>query len=208
MTPTEILQNLKEHWRKYVFLSFFIIFVLRFTFITISNTVHRAILISESILHLSPRAVTNNNPILIPGGAELLREKAIPKGLDVGPNKNPKYVPPEGNITITPKDPTKTLDELVNIKYKEWGLTHGLGLEGSIAPLGIGLDIKLVYFYRLGGNIGINYFRSFDNRDFITPTIGLSYHLDRVPLLIHSEILLGYSPLGLLPAYLALRLSL
>lgn len=118
------------------------------------------------------------------------------------------YVPTEGYVTITPKDPTKRLEDVVNISYKTSGTTLGLGLETSVLPRGFGVDAKFLFASRWGVGLGLNYFNSERDGDFFSPTGHISYRLDQIKYIHNTELLFG---LGVLPrnfGYLGLRMGL
>ena len=117
------------------------------------------------------------------------------------------YVPPEGYVKIKPKDPEKTLEDVVEVKIKWYGLTLKPGLQFGMLNIGYGLDFKLAYINRFGLNTG---FLIIPNRQThtITPSLGLSYRLDRLPLISNTEAQCAYTPLSLIPINCGLRISL
>lgn len=120
------------------------------------------------------------------------------------------YVPPEGKITITPKDPTKTIDEVINVKVDWYGRTFHPGLRMGLLPLSPGIDFKLYFIGRLGFELGVGttLVRQFDQSpsfDGLSPTVGMSYRLDRVSWLQNSEVAFVYQPLLRVPYSIGLR---
>lgn len=187
----QTLQSLKEHRRKYAVV--FLVGVIAFSWAVhkVETAARQAVLTGESLLHLSPRNV-RNVPLL---------------GLS-GDKKAP-YIPPESKVTLVTKQPNSLLssNRTETLSFKEWGFTHEIGLEVNPFPVGFGLDFKWFYINRLGTGIGVNYFLQANSR-YVTPTLNLSYHLDKIPFLTSTELVLGYSPLGPMPAYIALRLTI
>jgi len=118
------------------------------------------------------------------------------------------YVPPEGYVEIKPKDPDKKLEDVVKLKIKWYGLTFKPGFQFGALNLGYGLDFKFAYFKRFGLNTGFLIFPRKAGR--ITPSLGLSYHLDQIPLITNTEAMCAYTPLvsGLIPVNCGLRISL
>lgn len=198
ITTSQMLQNLKEHWRKYVIFSIFIYFILNWSIHKLQDAANRATLTAESFLHLTPRNVPR-----LPSS----KIGKVPNDLS-SLQKTLPYIPPESKVTEISSQPNSLLSpsRTKTIKFDEWGFTHEIGLELEPFPIGVGLDFKWFYISRLGTNLGLNLVQA-NSRNYVTPSLSLSYHLDRIPFLTSSEILLGYSPLGPLPAYLALRLT-
>lgn len=192
----QTLQNLKQEVHKYAIIAMVVTIAIGSCHYRVSREVRRNVLIGESFLHLSPRNVSNAPTML--GGTTLVPGQT--------------YIPPESKVVLVSKQPNSIFspNRTETISFKQWGFTHELGLEIEPFPVGVGLDFKWLYLSRLGSNIGFNLVRSpsGNNVTYTTPSLSLSYHLDRVPFLSSTEILLGYSPLGPLPAYLALRLTI
>jgi hypothetical protein len=116
------------------------------------------------------------------------------------------YVPPEGHVEIIPKDPEKDISDLIEVKRKWWGLTFKLG--GFAGPvlnpnaqrkLGFAVDSKLLYVNRFGLELGVGRFQRW------TPTLGLSYRLDRFKFIDNLELVGAYLPLDVVPATIGLR---
>lgn len=198
---TQTIQSLKEHWRKYAFLVLVFLAILVYAYRVVSRAAHFAELYGESILRLSP-----GNVHLPQSGFETTTtEKILHSSPLEGVLGRRSYNPPESKIIITSKDPTKTLDQVVNVSYKTWGFTLEPGIQASIVPLGFGLDCKLIYINRWSGIVGMEYMK-LANIHAITPTLTLSYHLG-TNYFKNTELILGYSPLGPLPAYLGVRIN-
>ena len=143
-----------------------------------SNRVHKLNLQISSLLDSQPRTIIKN----------VDRIKTI-------------YVPSEGKVEIITRDPTKNLEDVVDIKVKRWGLAFRPGLQLGMFPLGIGLDAKVLFINRVGLNGGLIY----TSDKTISPTATISYKLDRVPLIQNTELFIGYRPLGTIPLILGIR---
>ena len=116
------------------------------------------------------------------------------------------YIPPEGSVTITPKDKTKTLDDLITVHYKEMGFTLEPGIEcsGSLY-FNCGIDAKLVFLYRFGAGVGLV---GGNNALFrIAPDAFLSYRLDKIHLR-NTEAILTYTLFSKIPVGVGLRINL
>lgn len=195
---TQILQSLKDHWRKYAFLVLVLLAVLSYAYRAVSRAVHFAELYGESILRLSPGNVSTINHT---------SGNTVPnKPTNQSTNSIQTYVPPEGQVIITPKDPTKTLDQVINTNYKTWGFCKEFGLALDVAPLGIGLDMKFFFIKRFGAVIGIDH-SEFPMRS-TTPTLGVSYRLDRISFLHNTELVVKYAPLSAFPLWGGVRINL
>lgn len=119
------------------------------------------------------------------------------------------YVPPEGKVIITPKDPNKKLEDVVNITVKRVGFTLQPGMQLTMLPyVGGGLDVKLVFINRFGAGLGLNYFHVSDNNYYISPTVNVTYRLDRIPYVRNSEALLGLAVYPTNRLYLGIRMGL
>lgn len=149
--------------------------------------------VTEEIIVYRPR----------PGGGNATK-KSTTKRSDEGTKT--AYVPPEGRIEIRPKDESKSLAELVEVKIKWYGLTFRPGLQLGLLPTAAGLDFKLAYIGRLSLTTGV--LTNFNR--LVTPTLGLTYHLDGLSKgwLMNTEAVCGYSPLSLAPVYCGFRLNL
>jgi hypothetical protein len=119
-----------------------------------------------------------------------------------------RYVPPEGRVEVRPKDPTKTLDELVEIKIKWYGLTLKPGMAWGLLPSAFGMDLKLAYLGRIGAEFGISKQGSIYDLYGLTPRLSLSYRLDRIKFIQNTELYVGWTPLGRYPAEVGLRWNL
>lgn len=118
------------------------------------------------------------------------------------------YIPPEGHVTITPIDPTKKLEDVVIIKYTTFGFTFEPGFQFSVAPLGGGMDAKVIYWNRLGLALGVGYFQHLNGSDSVSPTGSLTYRLDRIPLVHNTELSIGVMPIPTLSGFMGLRWGL
>lgn len=118
--------------------------------------------------------------------------------------RNQVYVPPEGGIEISPKDKTKKLSDIVEVKRTWYGLCLRPGVGYGANPSRLLLDFKVAYANRLGLVTGVSVGSG------ISPTLGLAYHLDGVSKdwLMNTEVTLGYAPLYYMPWYLGLRINL
>lgn len=148
-------------------------------------------------------------------------EKKVPSGKVVNPvikNSSPArpdssngttrhYVPPEGETEITPKDPSKSIDEIVTIKYKTWGFTNDIGFQlGLVGGYSVGLDYKFFYLGRFGANIGVLGGKNITT--YVTPDLTLSYHLDRISWIHNTELFVGYAPTARIPYQMGLRINI
>lgn len=117
-----------------------------------------------------------------------------------------KYIPPEGNITITPKDPTKSIDDLVKIHYQEigWTFEPGLELSGNLY-YSYGVDAKLFYAYRFG--LGAGLVGGSNVTTLLSPDIFVSYRLDQIHLR-NTEAIVTYVPAAKIPFGLGVRINL
>lgn len=122
-------------------------------------------------------------------------------------NHNGPYIPPEGTTTITPKDPTKKIEDVVDIKYKTWGRTSDIGLQlGLIGGYSIGLDYKFFYVGRFGANIGLLGGKNITT--YVTPDLTISYHLDRISWIHNTELWAGYAPTSIIPYQMGVRINI
>lgn len=118
---------------------------------SLTKAIKREDLINDSIIHLNP-GPNNNLPIS-------------------------KYVPPEGRIIITPKDPKKKLEDVINIKYDTVGWTFRPGIAAGVLPPLLGLDFKYAFANRLGLNAGLGYRFDYPYKGW-SPFAGITYRLD------------------------------
>lgn len=116
------------------------------------------------------------------------------------------YLPPEARVTVEPKDPAKTIGDVVKVTVTgTWGFTAEPGLDLSAAPLGAGLDLKLFYVRKLGAEIGAVYFA--DPVQRFSPSIGLSYRLDGYRLLKNTEAVVAYAPNSPVLGWVGIRVN-
>lgn len=113
------------------------------------------------------------------------------------------YIPNESPVQVVPADPSKPLN--AKIEYRRWGFCHAPGLELTVVPLGMGVDVKWFYAGRFGSTIGANYLKFF-GEESASPTIALSYHFS-AQTFKNTDLVVGYSPLGTFPAYAGFRLG-
>lgn len=126
--------------------------------------------------------------VVLPQTPRILDEKKSP--VPNVPKARTPYVPPEGHITITPKDPEKTLEEVVNVVIKDRGITFTPGVHYAV-PDRLGADIKLAYRGRLGLGAGANVrLGSFADARILGYA---SYRLDRIRFVQNTEAFVGYT---------------
>lgn len=118
------------------------------------------------------------------------------------------YLPPEGHATITSKDPSKKLEDVVDIKYIVRGFVFEPGFQFSVFPLGGGIDAKIIYWNRLGVSAGFGYFKHLYYPDSVSPTGAITYRLDRIPFVHNTELFVGAMPLPILSGYAGFRWGL
>lgn len=114
------------------------------------------------------------------------------------------YVPPEGSITITPKDPTQNLEDVIEVNKKWYGLTLKPGFALSVYPIAYGLDVKLAFASRFGLGLGVLYS---PRNQHVMPTLPLTYRLDRLPLVDNTEAYCAYAPFSSLNLNCGLRIG-
>lgn len=199
----EAVASLKAHWRKYGIIAIAALFALVGVFKRVSRMVHTQDLVSQSILRYAGWDVSKDRQS---AGARKKKGGKTPRNGAVSGNVAQPYLPPEATIELTPVDPQKQLSDVVNIKVRNtWGFTREPGLDLSAAPLGIGLDFKWFYAYKFGTEVGVEeYF--YPVRSF-SPTLGLSYRLDRFAMLRNTELKLSYAPLSVLQASAGIRVN-
>lgn len=196
--------SLRVDYRKYAVVFLATLIALIVVCKDFAHRVHTQELVSESILHLAAGNVypskkgfgSGTNAELRPGGGQ-----SIPS--DIRQN----YIPPEATVIVTPKDPTKNLSDVVNVRIVDiWGIAVEPGLEGYIAPLGLGAGIKYFYYKKVGLTMGLDKFVSPVN--FFSPSLGVSYRLDRYRILSNTELQLSYLPIGKIPVAFGIRIDL
>ena len=84
-----------------------------------------------------------------------LRIESLLRTSDIVIDEHKVDVPSEGKVTIKPKG-GKKLEDVVDIKIQKFGLTFRPGLQIGI-PYSTGLDGKIVFWNRLGLNLGFLY---------------------------------------------------
>ena len=117
------------------------------------------------------------------------------------------YVPPEGSVTIEPRRQEDTLNDIIKVSARRYGLTFEPGIQTSLllAP-NIGLDAKLFYIGRWGSTVG---FLCGSNLDILcSPNFAISYRLDRIRFIRNTEIWCGYVPLVRVPYQVGFRINL
>ena len=190
-----MFKTLKEHPYKFGLLFVYCASILFGTLHYFDKLIRRNNLINESLLSWSHHLVAVR---VLPKLTEKLKGIAKAK-LDF------TYVPPEGKIVIKPKDPSKKLEDLVEVNYKWYGLSFRPGLQLAIIPMGLGLDAKLIFVNRFGLNAGGIFL--IQSRT-ITPTLGLSYRLDKIKFIYNTEFQCSYIPIGLIPVACGVRVNL
>lgn len=125
-------------------------------------------------------------------GSNMERDNFLKLYLNARQLNNHRHVPSEGGVVITPKDKTKKLEDVVDITVHKSGMTRRIGLQTAIAPFGFGVDYKVYFFGRLGLNVGGMHYPS---RFTFTPTVSVSYKLDRLKIFQNTEVMVGYQPL-------------
>lgn len=198
----KVHSNLKDNWRSYGIVAIVSVVALRTVWLDFDRKVHWLDLYSESILRLA----AGNVPL--PGNGALPDVRKDTEH-DDKPNPVARYIPPEAKVIITPKDTTKKLDDLINVKITNtWGFTRQPGLDISFLPLGVGLDFKWFYAYKLGTEVGTRANLNSSGRiDSVVPTLGLSYRLDRYKAFSNTELKLTYSPIGVIPIGVGIRVG-
>lgn len=196
-----VLASLKEHGGKYATIALVAALALVWSYRRIRKEVDRNYLIGSSLLHLSPRNVRLPGPLAGPAGSQ--GATSLPGTAPI-PASQP-YVPPEGSVTITPRDPSKTLDEVVTVKYKTWGLTLEPGLDFAAAPFGMGLDVKWLYYKKFGIETGALYFADPFNK--YSASLSASYRLDYYSLLKNTEFVVGYASNSPILGWVGIRIN-
>lgn len=149
-----------------------------------------------------------NQEVINPNGGKVI-EKAKSKVKNNTKSKtNELYVPPEGSITIRPKDKNKSLADVVEIKRKWYGLTLEPGLEIGVINGSFGVDVKLAYINRLGLITAVSVDQL--TTKTVSPAIGVSYRLDGLSRgwLRNTEGLIEYKPLSRIPIEIGVRINL
>lgn len=198
---SRIVSSLRQDHPKYTAVLVVALVAVGWVYQDFHNKVHTEELVSKSLLGQSAWLVHRDAAKFSQGP-----KRTGPKSPNVLPQERQAYEPPESKIIITPKDPQKTLDQVINVKIIDtWGFTlePGLDLEG-IGP-GVGLDFKFFYVGKVGAEVGFEkYFGYFDS---FSPTVGLSYRLDRYRMLANTEIKLDYAPVGKIPVSGGIRIN-
>lgn len=208
---SEIL-SIANDVHKYFLVALAVIVAIGLVYKDFSGRVHRQELESESLLYLTPRNVHSaplglgrNNTM----GTIVLQRNGpgTPKvETPSASEERPPYIPPEAEIIVTPKDPTKTLSDVVNVKIEDrYGFTLEPGLTGNLLPLGIGLDLKWAYYEKIGTEVGM--VESFGSLGSISPSFSLSYRLDSFRLLANTEVEISYLPLAKIPVSTGIRIN-
>lgn len=111
------------------------------------------------------------------------------------------YVPSEGGIQIKTKG-GKRLEEVAEVRVKNIGFVFRPGVQVSI-PVSYGIDSKVFFWNRLGLNLGFIY-----TNPIFYPTVSISYKLDRLRILVNTEVFIGQQILNPLGLYVGLRINL
>lgn len=197
-----VIASLKQDYHKYAAVLLAGLLALVLVYKNFSAKVRTQELVSESVLHLAA-----GNVHITPGanGEDKTLGRLGDKDKDSVPERAP-YIPPEATVIITPKDKTQKLTDIVNISIQDkFGFSLEPGLDVALAPAGIGLDFKLLYAWKFGAEVG------FDEYvypvDAFSPTLGLSYRLDRYSMLKNTELKLSYAPLLRIPLSFGIRVN-
>lgn len=152
-----------------------------------------------------PSQTVGNIPHL-PLLREVIRVAKIQKDAR-GDSRIPQpYVPPEATVTITPKDPSKKLEDLITVKVKTYGLCFKPGIQVAF-PLGVGLDAKLAFYGKYGvGVAGILGHGTGSSIQRLDAAVFGSRHFERFDNL-ESVVGLKFNVTGIKSPYVALRLS-
>lgn len=196
---TDLTNSLKDHGRKYGIIGLVMVVSLGSCYHRASKEANRSSLINQSLLALSPRNV--QGPLL------MVHETSpqVASSRNLGSEAKQPYIPEEGKVIITPKDPTKKISDVINIKVQKMGFCFKPGLKLNLLPYGIGLDIKFAYAYRFGATVGMSYLR-FLETERISPTIGVTYHpWDN--FFKNTDLFIDYTPVGPAPVAGGLRIS-
>ena len=201
---SDALASLKQHRYKYSAVGLAFVLALLYSYKAIRHAVHVQDLISKSVLHLAPR-----NVYRLPNGDGEHGAVDLPSDggddSDTVSERQP-YVPPEATVVITPKNPEQKLSNIVNVTViGNYGFTMEPGLDISLVTPGIGIDLKWFYFKKIGTEVGIE--RYFGPYNQFSPTVGLSYRLDRFRLLKNTELKFNYAPLLLFPISAGIRVG-
>ena len=195
----------QKHGPNLFIMGLFLLFIGILLYRSTAREVNKWELQNESVLNLAPRNVLRGQQ----EGEKQVRgpESVLREGL---PRTGLPYVPPEGQVTITPKDKSKSLDDLVTIKYRRFGFITNPGLNLSLVPLGLGVDAKLAYFNRTGLIGGFTVFEGEGTmRAFwFSPILGLSYRLDRIKFLKNTEVFGAWAPFSRYECSLGVRVNL
>lgn len=196
-----VLASLKEHGGKYATIALVAAIALLWSYRRIRKEVERNYLIGSSLLHLSPRNVR-----LSPPAASGLAPRPDNRSAAESPAETDgPYVPPEGSVEISIKDPSKKLSDVVTVKYKTWGLTLEPGLDFAAAPFGMGLDVKWLYYKKFGIETGVLYFADPFNK--YSASLSASYRLDYYSLLKNTEFVVGYASNSPILGWVGIRIN-
>lgn len=181
--------------------------ILAWSLARIGRAVRQQDFAAQSLLRSSIGAILPaRNARLGPGGAAAGRVDGHGGEDSGGPHEDRTYLPPEARVVVTPKNPKDKLEDVVNIRISgSWGPAFEPGLDLVMLPLGVGLDAKVFYYGRLGLEVGGEKYFVLSKRT--SPTVGVSYHLDWIPLMRNTELKISYAPLSDTAISAALRLS-
>lgn len=157
------------------------------------------------ILHRGCRHESPNKPKTIvenPNGSKVIvRHTNDKQRTDTTP-----YIPPEGKVIITPKDPTKSINDVIKIHYQRYGFTFEPGIQTVLfAEPNLGFDVKVIYARRFGLNVGFVAGRNLSV--LVSPTVSMSYRLDQIHL-PNTEAFIGYVPLDKFTIQTGFRINL
>lgn len=192
-----------RHWRHYAVVAVICSLSLLCVYLAGVKAGHRDDLINQSMYRISPR----NVQVQVRPSSLRLHTSANQK-TNVGsdkPRNGAPYVNPDSKVTITPKDRTKTLDDVVVFEYDKFGWTAKPGIQLSLLPVGGVLDLKVGYINRWGLSIGAGAFRD-GTGWYGSPIISVLYKpFDKLQ---NTDIVFGYKPFPRDLGYIGLRVGL
>lgn len=122
-------------------------------------------------------------------------------------SRSTPYTPSEGTITLEPVDPNvKDINDIIRIHRQVWGFTRELGIQTSFFQVSAGLDYKFFFVRRFGATVGILGSNQFSL--FVSPTVAVTYKLDRLPAVHNLSLWVGFVPLSKYQYQAGLRLPL
>lgn len=185
-------------WRNYALLIVALGCIGYWSYRRMSQAVRFQGLYADSMLRLAGRRLQPGyriNPVLAGDGAE--DSGSLP---DI-----PSFIPPESEITVTPREPGKRLADVVTISYSTWGFCHEPGINFSAYPVGVGLDFKFFYWQRWGLLVGVGYFKV--PKEILSPQVALSRRIGSKGWFENTEVAAGYLPIGDVPIWGGIRVN-